>query len=156
MLFYIIAFIVVIIDQMTKILVRIHVEMNERFTWWGIEFKYIENSGMAGGLFPGYARIFGVVAILFVLGVLYLRRTEGWSGSLIDSSLGFLVGGAIGNGIDRLLRGEVTDFIIRSGGILNVADHALEIGLILLVISAFLHWLKSKKSKKENVAIPKE
>lgn len=85
MLFYIIAIIVIIIDQFTKILVRIHVEINERFTWWGVEFTHIENSGMAGGLFPGHARVFGVVAVLFVLGVMYLRRTEGWSGSLIDS-----------------------------------------------------------------------
>lgn len=148
MLFYMIAIIIFLIDQMTKIFVRIHIDMNERFTWWGIEFTHIENSGMAGGLFPGYARLFGIVAILFVIGVLYYRRTEELSGPLIDSSLGFLVGGAIGNGIDRLLFGEVTDFIIRSGGILNVADHAIEIGVILLVIYLFISWLKSKKRNK--------
>lgn len=152
MLFYIIAIIVVFIDQITKIFVRIHIDMNERSTWWGIEFTHIENSGMAGGLFPGYARLFGALAILFIIGVLYIRRTEELSGSLINSSLGFLVGGAIGNGIDRLLFGEVTDFIIRSGGILNVADHAIEIGVILLVIYLFISWLKSKKRNKKSVS----
>lgn len=145
MLFYIIAIIVIIIDQITKILVRIHVEMNERFTWWGIELTHIENSGMAGGLFPGYARVFGIAAVLFVIGVLYFRQTENLRGPLINSSLGFLVGGAVGNGIDRLLYGEVTDFIVRSGGILNVADHAIEIGVILFVLYILISWLKSKK-----------
>lgn len=145
MLFYFVAIIIIFIDQLTKILVRINVEVNESFTWMGMEFIYIENSGMAGGLFPGYARLFGVVAIFFVIGVLYLRRTEDWNRLLDDISLGFLVGGAIGNGIDRLLYGEVTDFIVRSGGILNIADHALEIGVFLLIISVFIGWLKRKR-----------
>lgn len=145
MLFYLISVFVVIIDQLTKFLVRAHVELHESFTWWGIDFTYIENSGMAGGLFPGYARLFGLVAIVFVIFVLYLRRSDEWNGRLIDISLGFLVGGAIGNGIDRFVYGEVTDFIVRSGGILNIADHALEIGVILLVIDVFISWRKSKK-----------
>lgn len=149
MLFYIIAVLVIVIDQITKILVRFNLEMYERFTWLGIDFTYIENSGMAGGFFPGYARIFGVISILFVLFVFYLRRKQDWKGPIIDISLGFLVGGAIGNGMDRLLFGQVTDFIIRGGGILNVADHALEIGIILLIIHELVQWLKRRK-KQEN------
>ena len=145
MRFFMIATIVILIDQISKILVRIYVDMNERFTWCGIEFTHIENSGMAGGLFPGNARLFGVIAVLFVIFVLYIRRTEEWKGPLIDSSLGFLVGGAVGNGIDRLLFGQVTDFIVRSGGVLNVADHAIEIGIVLLILSGLVDWMKSKK-----------
>ncbi len=82
--------------------------------------------------------------MFFVMGVLYYRRTGEVKGALIDCSFGFLVGGAIGNGIDRLLFGQVTDFIIRSGGILNVADHAIEIGVILLIIYVVVEWLKNK------------
>lgn len=145
MRFFMIATIVILIDQISKNLIRFYVDMNERFTWWVIEFTHIENSGMAGGLFPGNARLFGVIAVLFVIFVFYIRRTEEWKGPLIDSSLGFLVGGAIGNGIDRLLFGQVTDFIVRSGGVLNVADHAIEIGIILLILSGLVDWMKSKK-----------
>ena len=144
MLFYAIAFLVFIVDQVTKYLVRIYIDINEKFTLWGIEYTHIENSGMAGGLFPGYARLFGVVAVLFVILVSYLRRTEDMKGTLIDSSFGFLVGGAIGNGIDRLLYGQVKDFIIRSGGVLNIADHAIEIGVLLLIIYVIFDWLKNK------------
>ncbi|WP_087974193.1 signal peptidase II [Oceanobacillus rekensis] len=145
MLFYTIAIIVILIDQISKNLVRIFIDMNERFTWLGMEFTHIENSGMAGGLFPGNARLFGVIAVLFVIFVLYIRKTEDWKGLLIDSSFGFLVGGAIGNAIDRLLFGQVTDFIVRSGGVLNLADHAIEIGILLLILSVIVDWLKSKK-----------
>ncbi|MGF6949170.1 signal peptidase II [Neobacillus sp. B4I6] len=144
MLFYVIAILVIVMDQLSKYLIRAYIDINETFTLWGIQFTHIENSGMAGGLFQGYARLFGVVAVLFVIGVLYFRKTGDMKGALIDSSFGFLVGGAIGNGIDRLLFGQVTDFIIRSGGILNLADHAIEIGGLLLIIYGVVSWLKNK------------
>ncbi|WP_066066879.1 signal peptidase II [Neobacillus soli] len=144
MLFYVFAILVIVMDQLSKYLIRTYIDINETFTLWGIQLTHIENSGMAGGLFQGYARLFGVVAVLFVIGVYYFRRTGEMKGALIDSSFGFLVGGAIGNGIDRLLFGQVTDFIIRSGGILNLADHAIELGVLLLLIYGVISWLKSK------------
>ncbi|MEH7115241.1 signal peptidase II [Neobacillus niacini] len=144
MLFYVIAIIVFVLDQLSKYLVRIYIDINENISLWGISLTHIENSGMAGGLFQGYARLFGVAAVLFVIVVLYIRRNEEMKGALIDSSFGFLVGGAIGNGIDRLLFGQVTDFIPRSGGILNLADHAIEIGVLLLIIYVVVSWWKDK------------
>lgn len=144
MLFYVIAILVIVMDQLSKYLIRAYIDLHETFTLWGIHLTHIENSGMAGGLFQGYARLFGVAAVLFVIGVLYFRRTGEMKGALIDCSFGFLVGGAIGNGIDRLLFGQVTDFIIRSGGILNLADHAIEVGVVLLIIHGVVRWLKNK------------
>jgi signal peptidase II len=145
MLFYLIAILVFVLDQLSKYLIRIYINMYETFTLWGIPLTHIENSGMAGGYFPGYARLFGVAAVVFVIVVFYIRRNEEMKGALIDSSFGFLVGGAIGNGIDRLLFGQVTDFIPRSGGILNIADHAIEMGLALLIIYGVVSWWKEKR-----------
>jgi signal peptidase II len=145
MQFYVISILVIILDQLSKYLIRIYIDINETITLLGMPLTHIENSGMAGGLFQGYARLFGVAAVLFVIGVLYFRRTEEMKGTLIDSSFGFLVGGAIGNGIDRLLFGQVTDFIIRSGGVLNLADHAIEMGVLLLIIYGVVSWLKNKQ-----------
>jgi len=86
--------------------------------------------------------------------VIYYRKTgelKGWMNAL---SIGFLVGGAAGNGIDRLLFGQVTDFLVsRSGkGVLNMADHAIEIGMLLFlgsaVFSILKHWrMKRARSK---------
>ena len=145
MLFYIVAILVLMIDQLSKYLIRIYIDINETFTLWGIQLTHIENSGMAGGLFPGNARLFGFAAVLFVIFVIYIRRNGEMKGFLIDSSLGFLVGGAIGNGIDRLMFGQVTDFIPRSGGILNVADHAIEMGMILFIIYVIFSWWNEKR-----------
>jgi signal peptidase II len=145
MLFYVIAILVIVMDQLSKYLIRAYIDINEEFTWWGIGLTHIENSGMAGGLFPGHARLFGMLAVLFVIGVIYIRRTGDMNGALIDSSFGFLVGGGIGNGIDRLLFGQVTDFIIRSGGVLNLADHAIEIGVLLLIIYVVIICVKNKR-----------
>ncbi|HZG55691.1 signal peptidase II [Paenibacillus sp.] len=146
MLFYVIALIVVVLDQLSKFLIRAYVDLNEIFILWGMQFTHIENSGMAGSFFQGYARLFGIAAVFFVMGVLYYRRNGEMKGALIDCSFGFLVGGAIGNGIDRLLYGQVTDFIIRSGGILNLADHAIEMGVLLLIVYGVVMWLKKYKS----------
>ncbi|RXZ77620.1 signal peptidase II [Paenibacillaceae bacterium] len=145
MLFYITAILVVLVDQISKIIVRIHMPINEDYSLWGIQLTHIENSGMAGGLFQGYARLFGIVAVLFVAGVIYYRKKEGLNGTLSEISFAFLVGGAVGNGIDRLLFGQVTDFLVsRSGnGVLNMADHAIKIGVILLVGGYVFQSLKS-------------
>ena len=82
----------IITDQVSKYLIRTYIDIDEAFTLWGIPITHIENSGMAGSLFQGYGRLFGVVAVLFVIGIIYLRRTEEMRSALIDSSFGFLVG----------------------------------------------------------------
>jgi len=78
--------------------------------------------------------------------VIYYRRMGAWNGWFADLIAGFLVGGAIGNGIDRLVFGQVTDFIVsRSGkGILNLADYAINIGMILLVIYMAVRFVKKR------------
>lgn len=138
---------IVIADQLSKYFIRTYIHIDEVFTMWGMEFTHIENSGMAGGLFQGYGRFFGVIAVLFVGIVLYLRRTGEMKGLLIEGSFGFLVGGAVGNGIDRLLFGQVTDFIIRGGGILNIADHAIEAGFILMILYFIKDLLQQRRAR---------
>jgi len=144
MLFYIIAVFVVAADQISKAWVRVNLEVGETLFAWGREWTRYENSGMAGSLFQGYGRLFGVIAVVFVIGVMIYRKKGEIGGALLDCSFGFLVGGAIGNGVDRLLFGQVTDFIVRSGGILNVADHAIEIGAALTALAMIVGWARRK------------
>lgn len=148
-LFYIVALLVLLLDQLTKYGVRAHIGLHETVSLWGMEFKHIENSGMAGGWFEGYARLFGVAAVVFVILVFYLRNKGGMKGAILDCSFGFLVGGAVGNGMDRLMFGQVTDFIVRSGGVLNIADHAIEAGVVLFIIYVVVNGLKNLRIKKQ-------
>jgi len=149
MLFYVIAILVVAADQMTKAWIRVRLDVGETMMLGGMELSRFENSGMAGSLFQGYARLFGIIAVLFVLGVIYYRKRTKDKGVLFDCALGFLAGGAIGNGIDRLLFGQVTDFIVRSGGILNVADHAIEAGVVLIVLNLIVQALRNRKTLRQ-------
>jgi len=144
-IFYITAILVVLVDQISKILIRIYVNIDDTLSIWGIQMTHIENSGMAGSLFQGYGRLFGIVAVLFVAGVIYYRKIGALKGKMNEISFAFLVGGAAGNGMDRMLFGQVTDFLVsRSGkGVLNMADHAIEIGVLLLVSSIVFPVLKS-------------
>lgn len=150
MLYYIVAIIVVLIDQIAKYLIRAYVEIGEILTHGNIHITHYENSGMAFSLFQGYARVFGVIAILFVVGIHYYRKSLKRNDYLTQIGLAFLVGGAVGNGLDRLLFGQVTDFITsRSGnGILNLADYAINIGCAVVIISSIYEWLKNKKKER--------
>jgi signal peptidase II len=150
MIFYIIAALVILVDQISKVLIRINLKLDDTFSLWGIQLTHIENSGMAGSLFQGYGRLFGIFAVLFVTGVIYYRKKGMFKGKISEISFAFLVGGSTGNGIDRLLFGRVTDFLVsRSGnGVLNMADHAIEVGALLLVISFVIPYLKRRNYRR--------
>jgi signal peptidase II len=104
------------------------------------DFRYSENMGSAFGLFrsiPG-ARYFlaavGVVALVLVVG--YVRKLADEQKALI-ASLGMIAGGAVGNILDRVMFGKVTDFVVwkyqtHEWPTFNVADAWLVAGVILL------------------------
>jgi signal peptidase II len=150
MIFYIITVLVVLVDQISKIIIRTNLKIYDTFSLWGMQITHIENSGMAGSLFQGYGRLFGILAFLFVAGVIFYRKTGMFKGKMSEISFAFLVGGAVGNGTDRLLLGRVTDFLVSSSGkgVLNMADHAIEVGVLLLVISFVIQFLKSRNYRR--------
>lgn len=149
-LFYFISIVVFLLDQVTKMIVRVNIELNESVYSWGMHLTRIENSGLAGGFLQGYGRMFGILSTLVVLGIIYGRKVGLLSGRVTDIGLAFIVGGAVGNGIDRLLFGQVTDFIVRSNrAVLNIADHAIEIGVVLVVGAMLFAWVKEWRKKRK-------
>ncbi|WP_028551090.1 signal peptidase II [Paenibacillus sp. UNC451MF] len=149
MLFYSIAVVVIAIDQLAKIWIRGSIAVGDSVPFWDsvLNLTHYENSGMAHSLFQGYGRLFALFAILFISGVLYYRKKGDVKGKPMDISMGFLVGGAAGNAIDRILFGKVTDFLeFTSGhGILNLADVAINIGVVLLLITAAVSIIMRKE-----------
>jgi signal peptidase II len=148
MLFYLFVLLVMAMDQLSKLWIRIHMKVGDSMPFnQFIQLTYYENSGMAHSLFQGYGRLFAVVAILFIAGVLYYRRKGELRGAIMEIGAGFFVGGALGNAIDRIWFGEVTDFLeFRSGhGVLNLADVAINIGVLLIVIDTLVKYLKQHK-----------
>lgn len=141
MLYYLLAFVVILIDQWTKWLVVRYMELGESIPI--IEnVLYItshRNRGAAWGMLQGQFWLFYLITIVVVVGiVIYIQRLQPTQ-RLFGIALGLMLGGALGNFIDRVFRKEVVDFIHAyifsySFPIFNVADAALTIGVALMFI----------------------
>jgi signal peptidase II len=142
MLFYICAAFVVLVDQVSKGFVRFHMQVGDTLPFWHnhVQFTFYENSGAAFSSFQGLGRYFVIVALALVVGVIYYRRKGELRGVFIELGTGFLVGGAVGNAIDRTLFNKVTDFLVfgQDRGIMNLADIAINIGMFFIIVHTLL------------------
>lgn len=153
MVFLLIAVIVVVIDQITKLWVTSLSLSGKLLPEFGcLRIIYVENTGSAFGLFAnsGQAFLLSCIAIIGIITILVFYRYITGDSTLGRISLGLVLGGAIGNLIDRLRLGYVVDFIdVRlwhgfHWPTFNVADSAITVGTISLACFIFLV-LKKKK-----------
>jgi signal peptidase II len=138
---YGVAALVIGADQLVKYLVVRHLAGRPPIRLIGdfLELRYATNSGGAFSLLTGAPVFFALMAIVVIGGILY---AGGRARALpIALALGLLLGGAVGNLLDRLLRGdqplhgEVVDFIkVGPWPLFNVADSCIVIGGILLAL----------------------
>jgi signal peptidase II len=129
-----VAGLVVLADQLSKALVRGSIERGEaRPLLPGVDLVHVRNPGIAFGLFPGGGTLLillAAVAMLVLASVFFLHAGTplAWLPS------GLLLGGALGNLVDRLRDGAVTDFIdLPRWPAFNFADTAITIGVVALV-----------------------
>ncbi|MGJ7922469.1 signal peptidase II [Neobacillus sp. LXY-4] len=151
MFYYIIALFVIILDQMTKWLIVKNLEIGESIEM--IEnFLYItshRNRGAAWGILQGQMWFFYVITVIVIIGIVFYIQKAVKGKWLLGVSLGLMLGGAIGNFIDRVFRKEVVDFINTyifgyDFPVFNIADSALVIGVILLMIQMLMEDRKLK------------
>ncbi len=132
-----IAVVVLVVDQLTKMIVRAAIPMGDTVDVVpGIQLVNTVNTGIAFGLFPGSQTAVAVLTLIAigVIGVLLV----GFAGrhALVPIGGGMLLGGSIGNLIDRIGRDGVTDFIaIGPWPQFNVADIGVTVGALLLVLA---------------------
>jgi signal peptidase II len=131
---FLISLAVVAADQLTKYLVRAHMDLGQSIPHTGfVRLTYATNTGGADGLFGNQTFLLALAAIAIVALVLYLRYLPP-SSRLLKVALGLLLGGAVGNLIDRVRLGEVTDFIdVGAWPVFNLADSAIVVGTVLIV-----------------------
>jgi signal peptidase II len=141
-LFAAIAIAVVVADQLTKSWIVNNVEKGSGFSVLGtwLNFVYGENSGILFGLVPQSAGAFAVVSLVVIVLIVYYHRRAG-RGVVMTVATALLLGGAIGNLIDRLRFGAVVDWIDMGIGswrfwTYNVADAAITTSLILIAVAA--------------------
>ena len=98
------------------------------------------NRGIAFGLFQGIGPIIGWLSILIVIGLFIYLTQVPRSMWLLRIGLALIIGGAMGNLVDRVTAGQVLDFIqtpLRPG-VFNVADVMINIGVVLSLLGVFL------------------
>ena len=113
-----------------------------------IRLTRVHNYGGALGIFPGNGTFFVVVSSIVSLIVLFFIVRGRYHNRLLNTGLALILGGAVGNLIDRLLYGYVLDFIEVSGFFVNnLADVCVTVGVGLIVIHTFFGGDKDRSSQ---------
>jgi signal peptidase II len=150
--YYLIAFVLFLIDQGTKYLIASKLEMYEQIPVIGDFFLITSsrNRGAAFGILQDQLWFFIVVTLIVVGGIVwYLRKVSKEGRKLLPTALALVLGGALGNFIDRLLMGEVVDFLQFNFGsytfpIFNIADSCIVIGVGLIILDTLLEGRREK------------
>jgi len=131
---------IVLIDQLTKYLISNNNKLfiNKDFLIFKLDF--VKNYGAAFNIFSGSRIFLSLISILFSILLIYLIFSKNNLKSLDLYSYSFILGGTIGNGIDRIYKGFVVDFInlnIINFPVFNIADISINIGFIFLLYNIY-------------------
>jgi signal peptidase II len=147
--------VIIILDQWTKGLVRANLAISE--TWMPIEWLapyarivHWYNTGSAFGMFQQFGDVFKFLAPVVALLILYyypqVEEKDWW----MRLALAMQMSGALGNFIDRVTIGHVTDFIsVGTFPVWNVADASITVGVGILLLGVYL---TERSAKKESAA----
>ena len=138
--FFSLSIFIVLIDQFTKYLIFYNHKffLNKDFLLFKLDF--VKNYGAAFNIFSGSRVFLSLISIFFSILLIYLIFRKKTLNSLDLYSYSFILGGTIGNGIDRIYKGFVVDFInlnIINFPVFNIADISINIGFIILLYNIF-------------------
>jgi signal peptidase II len=148
---------VIIVDQATKALVRASLPIQQPVWLIGrlLSLNHVQNAGAAFSIFQGQRFVFIGITVLVLAAVGWawyrFRPRNLW----VVVALGLVVGGAIGNLIDRSVAGTVTDFIdAQVWPVFNVADSAVFIGEGILIVWLLFFASREKTGDRDLVGVP--
>ncbi len=131
---------IILIDQFTKYLMFYNYKklINKDFIFFRLDF--VKNYGAAFNIFNGNRIFLSLISIIFSILLIYLILRKNTINQFDLLSYSFILGGTIGNGIDRILKGFVIDFInlnIINFPVFNISDISINIGFIFLLYRLF-------------------
>ena len=131
---------IVLIDQFTKYLMFYNKKLfiNKDFILFKLDF--VKNYGAAFNIFSGNRIFLSLISIFFSILLIYLILRKNTLNQFDLLSYSFILGGTIGNGIDRILKGFVIDFInlnIINFPVFNIADISINVGFIFILYKIF-------------------
>jgi signal peptidase II len=137
---------ILVADQVTKALVVASLAIGEKTQVLGdlVQVWHAQNRGASFSLFQGWSVVFLVVSVLSIGMVAYFHRSLRDQSPWLHVLLGVILGGTLGNFIDRLRQGYVTDWLSIGIGdtrwpTFNVADSSLVVGIGILVLYLLLN-----------------
>ena len=149
--FLLIAILGIVLDQLTKyIVVQTFAEIGDTVPIWQdvFHFTYVINTGAAFSFFRGQVEILRWISLFVSLVLIIFVWYSPKISQLEQYGYGFILAGAIGNGIDRFLFGYVVDFLdfrLINFPVFNIADVAINIGVLILIIASFAPASKSER-----------
>ena len=149
--FLVTAVLVLVADQITKniIIERVPVNSSIEIIRGFLYITHVKNSGAAFGMFQNYTKILTIISVVAIILIIILKVILKLNFAFYNVSLGFILGGAVGNLIDRYFLGEVTDFInLTFIPVFNIADSSLVIGFCLIIILIIREYFKKEKLKR--------
>ncbi len=136
---YLIIGLTVIIDQISKIIIKESMYLGQSVKVVGnfLRLTYVENPGIAFGIRVSNPVIFTILSLLASIGIVFYIFYHRNGDNILKYSLSIILGGALGNLVDRLFFNKVVDFIDVGIGnvrwpVFNVADSAVVIGMFIL------------------------
>jgi len=152
-----VAGVIILADQVSKAYIRANfVEGVDMWAPWPwllpyARILYVSNTGVAFGMFKGMGMVFSVLAIIVSIAIVYYFPRvplEDWT---LRLAMSLQLAGAMGNLIDRLTIGHVTDFIsVGNFAVFNVADASITVGVGVLLLGI---WMQEQRQKRELAAV---
>jgi signal peptidase II len=151
-----IATVIIALDQWTKWLVRANIPAGQSWLpdsllWLSPYARIVHwyNKGAAFGIFQEGSMIFTVLAFLVSAAIIYYYPQVASHDWPLRLAMSMQLGGAVGNLIDRLTIGHVTDFVsVGTFPVFNVADASISVGCVVLLLGV---WWQERAAKKESV-----
>jgi len=138
--YLLIVLIVFTIDQFSKYILSLNYDFFSNKNLFIISINYVRNYGAAFNIFEGKRILLSLISILSSIIIFYLIYFKEGLSSINRYGLSFILAGSLGNGVDRIIKGFVIDFInlkIFDFPIFNIADISINIGCILLIFNYF-------------------
>ncbi|MBE6599081.1 MAG: signal peptidase II [Ruminococcaceae bacterium] len=144
-------------DQLTKHLAVTHLMGKESYPFWEniLHFTYVENRGAAFGMLKDHRWVFMLLSTAAIIAVLIWLFKDKTMGPWFRCAAALIVGGGVGNMIDRILLGYVVDFIdvvCIDFYVFNVADSCVCVGCGMFLVGLIVSEIKEAKAKKAAVA----
>ena len=162
MFLFVVAGILVALDQITKTWIRSNLGMGETYCFIDsicehVRFVHWFNTGVAFGMFQGNGTLFKITSTIIALAIIAFYSQIPEKDWLLRLALAFETGGAIGNLVDRYMIGHVTDFIsVGNFAVFNIADACINIGVAFMLLSVLLEEIRLRKEKKLEAEIETE